>query len=1047
MTSFKACVLSLLILSLAFGSGAHAAGLGGADLGGGGLSFTDVSAAAGLDYQHGYSNPDLFEAQMIAGGVAAGDYDGDGWMDLYIVRGDIGPNLLYRNRGDGTFEERAAAAGVGHFGDQGSGPTFADVDGDGWLDLVIGGVRGTAIRLYRNRGDGTFENITAASGLFSHRDTFSAAFGDYDRDGDLDIFFTHWGFSGDTEHLWRNDGGGQFTDVGQGLGIGPSYIDRDNSFTPNFTDIDGDGWPDLLIAGDFGTSKIFHNQAGTGFVETTTDVISDENGMGAAIGDYDNDGDLDWFVSSIWDPTGDPVGNWGVTGNRLYRNRGDGTYEDATTEAGVREGYWGWGSCFADLNNDGWLDLFHVNGMNFEWVDFYYSDPSRLFMNRGDGTFEERSADLGIEDHLLGRGVVCFDYDQDGDIDLFVANNSGPPRLFRNDGGNDLNSTQIRLQGTDGNTEGIGAWIWVTAGGLTQVRELRAGSHFVSQSPAVAHFGLGAATQLDEVRVRWPDGTEEVARNLPVRPFLTLVQGQVEGVAPDIPTLSPLALLCLALFLFAAGAWLLRRRTRESMRIALMVGLCLFVAGSAAPGWAAEASAEAAKPLAQYVIMAHSPIAGKTVPLARAVVAQGEACPTVQVGKGGESRAMTERANPNPAAFGVTVCEAVLASAAGEAFTEASIAGQALPLPPADGQLQKIAVVGDSGCKGGDKQPCSGDGATWPFAAVASAAAESEPDLVIHVGDFNYRGTPNKTEQGNYSYDGCIPPGNPTLVHQSSYSTWSTWDEDLFTAAAPLLAAAPWVMVRGNHELCSRGGQGWFYFLDPHSTLLDPYRHIPGCDAPTAPTDPYRLSFANLDLLVVDTANACGTGEGSVGARGEGYEVDFYALQLDSLEQLLRGSQKPAWLLGHRPLWSVEEFGSDQPTVDNPTLQAALKATRGGALPGQVQLVLSGHMHQFFSMTFDGPRPPQLVIGNSGVVLDGNQMPSPFDDVTVDGLQAQGLSVASGANYGYLGVEMIHGARWQGTVYAFDAAGNPQDQPVATCAQPVQDGRLCQPGT
>ncbi|MCB1056894.1 MAG: CRTAC1 family protein [Acidobacteria bacterium] len=527
------------------------------------VHFTDVTEAAGLSYEHGYTIDFPFDTQIIAGGVAAGDYDGDGWVDLYAVRGDIGANLLFRNRGDGSFEEVGEAAGVAITGEQGSGPTFADVDGDGDLDLVIGGIRGTPIRLFANRGDGSFEEVTASSGLFAHRNTFSAAFGDFDRDGDLDLFLSHWGLSGDTEHLWRNDGGGVFEDVGQGLGVGPAYRIRDYTFCPNFADVDDDGWPDLLVTGDFGTSKVFRNLGGSGFVETTGPEITDENGMGAAVADYDNDGDLDWFVSSIWDPSGEPAGNWGTSGNRLYRNRGDGSFEDVTASAGVRLGYWGWGSCFADLDNDGWLDLFHVNGFFLERVPFFNEDPSRLFMSRGDGSFEERSVAAGLDDRGQGRGVVCFDYDRDGDVDLFVANNRGPARLYRNDGGDANRSMEVRLRGRGGNTQGIGARIWLTTGGLTQMRELRAGCNFESQDPAVAHFGLGEATEVDELRVRWPDGDEEVVRNVPATRFLELVEGQVAGTVPAIPTLSTAALVLLGLLLGLAATARLRTRRQE----------------------------------------------------------------------------------------------------------------------------------------------------------------------------------------------------------------------------------------------------------------------------------------------------------------------------------------------------------------------------------------------------------------------------------------------------------------------------------------------------
>ncbi len=324
--------------------------------------FSDQSVIAGFISSHGYLNlPEGFtgERQVIAGGVAAGDYDRDGWVDLYLVRGDIAANLLYRNKGDGTFEEVGEAAGVALRDALGSGPIFADFSGDGWLDLFIGGVNGTGPSVYRNRGDGTFEDITASSGLAALSNSFGAAFGDIDLDGDLDLYVSHWQPAKSGGYLFRNNGDDTFSDITVAAGVVAPGI---NDFTPNFADINNDGWPDLLVAGDFGTSQVFMND-GDGTFTNVTDrtVITDENGMGAAIGDYDHDGDLDWFVSSIRD-LDPPLGNWDGSGNRLYRNRGDGTFEDVTGDAGVRDGFWGWGSCFGDFNNDSHLDLYHVNG-------------------------------------------------------------------------------------------------------------------------------------------------------------------------------------------------------------------------------------------------------------------------------------------------------------------------------------------------------------------------------------------------------------------------------------------------------------------------------------------------------------------------------------------------------------------------------------------------------------------------------------------------------------------------------------------------------------
>ena len=428
---------------------------------------------------------------------------------------------------DGSFDNVAEFAEVNLLA-RGSGPSFGDLDGDGLLDLFVGSVGGSAPKLYLNRGNDKFLDITESSGLVLPGNNFGATWGDYDKDDDLDLVITHWSSvtSDHYAYFWRNNGDNTFTDVSDETGmttVMQQFGSRDKSFTPTFADIDNNGWQDLLLVSDNHRTRIFINSKDGTFSDTTDrDIISDNAGMGSAVGDYDNDGDLDWFVSAITFKDG--VKHFGslTPGNRLYENQGDGTFIDTTDDAGVRDGYWGWAACFADFNNDSNLDLFHVNGMEGDNIDIKFKDdPSRLFMSNGDGTFTESSLDVGIEDRAMGRGLVCFDYDKDGDIDLYTANYNQAPKLFCNSGTNN-HFVNIKLVEKSGNSQALGARIYVTSNGIVQMRELRAGSNYVSQNPVEAHFGLAQATKLERVRIVWPDGKESILDDLNMDQFITI---------------------------------------------------------------------------------------------------------------------------------------------------------------------------------------------------------------------------------------------------------------------------------------------------------------------------------------------------------------------------------------------------------------------------------------------------------------------------------------------------------------------------------------------
>ena len=520
------------------------------------LRFTDVTANSGIDFRYGYLAPTLgSEPETFGGGAAAGDYDGDGLVDVFVVRGDMGPNLLYRNLGRNRFEEVGQFAGVANTKSalanyRHSGPAFADMDGDGDLDLVVGGLEGDPTKLFRNQGNGTFVDVTADSGLdeIGAAYTISAAFGDYDLDGDVDLFLTHWGTPREagaevnTEHLWRNDtadGVIRFTDVSLAAGIAPDIIDpdpqaatgdprfdHDFTFSPSFARMDADRYPDLVVAADFRTSRYFRNN-GDGTFRNATDPmqIKDRNGMGSALGDFDDDGDLDWFVTSIWSVP-DQNGEQRYTlGNRLYENT-DGLLLDVTEAVEVHDGGWGWAACFEDFDNDGDLDIYHTNG----WIEpfppsDFDSDTSRLFLQGANGTFTEEADVVGLADTEQGYGAVCADFDNDGDIDIMQLhrNAQNAATLWRNEGdGNQY--LRVRLTGEAPNTEAAGARIRATVGDTTQMREIILGSNYTSQNPALRVFGLGGETEVDVLEVEWPDGSTTTRRNVPTGQTLVLAK-------------------------------------------------------------------------------------------------------------------------------------------------------------------------------------------------------------------------------------------------------------------------------------------------------------------------------------------------------------------------------------------------------------------------------------------------------------------------------------------------------------------------------------------
>lgn len=488
--------------------------------------FREVGQSANLNQSHRLTTAFSLSTapQLFSGGATCADVNGDGLLDIYLIGGNGGTNSLHLNQGSLSFTT-ADVPELELTGASGAGPIFADIDGDHEQDLLIGGVEGEPLRAFKNLGNLQFEDVTATVGLTGvPQNNVSIAFADIDLDSDLDLFISHWGAKltqgASTAHLWENvsdDSGIRFNDISISANISAAYYQdsRDYSFTPIFSDVNDDGFPDLLVAGDYSTSKIFMNNGvmPTQFTEITPAAIKVSAGMGAAAADYDNDGDIDWFVSAISKPANSLTS--GYTGNALYENVGDGNFLDVTKIGGVEAGMWAWGSCFADFNNDSALDIFVTNGWPQANYEVYERTASYLYLSNGDGTFTDVSVENNIVEKSQGRGVICADFDRDGDIDILIANNSSRPLLYQN-----LTQTNfgisIKLVGLTPNTSAIGAKITATIDGLSQYREITLGNNYVSNNPSEAHFGVGTAAVIDQLEIVWPDGAVSILEDVPV---------------------------------------------------------------------------------------------------------------------------------------------------------------------------------------------------------------------------------------------------------------------------------------------------------------------------------------------------------------------------------------------------------------------------------------------------------------------------------------------------------------------------------------------------
>jgi hypothetical protein len=536
-------------------------------------TFRDITAQAGLTASHISSADKRYVIESMSGGIGLFDCDNDGKLDIVMVNGSTvdryrqggGDPLvtLWHQEADLKFIDITQKAGLARKG-WGMGVAVADFDNDGNLDLFVTGYGGNA--LYRNKGNCTFEDVTDKVGVRGGGFSTGAAWADYDRDGYVDLFvsrYVHvdmgnlpvpgstkfcqfkgvpvqcgpWGMEGETDLLYHNRGDGTFEEVSKKAGV--SDPDKYYGLGATWGDYDNDGWPDLFVADDTTPNHLYRNNHNGTFTDDSMvgGIAMNSEGqalgsMGVTWGDYDHSGRLSMFITEFADQP-----------NTLYRNLGAPGFEDVAMPSRLGQvslPLVGWGTSFFDMDNDGWLDLFVVNGHVYPQMDNVkgsaaYAEPILLHRNLRNGTFEEVSKAAGLADTPLKsrRGAAFGDIANDGNVDVVVLNVGEPPSLLMNTSQSSNHRVLFHLVGTKSNRAAIGARVTIHTGAITQFDEVRSGSSYLSQNDPRIHFGLGAAARIDLVEVRWPTGKVESFKDVTADEIYSIVEGRgIQNATP-----------------------------------------------------------------------------------------------------------------------------------------------------------------------------------------------------------------------------------------------------------------------------------------------------------------------------------------------------------------------------------------------------------------------------------------------------------------------------------------------------------------------------------